>query len=76
MLYAWQRLICEITRSTDIVIEPEVTTTLQSDALTEKETRAGALYDMDRIYWAADKEGHLLFFDGEMEKIPSIAISK
>ena len=35
MLYARQRLICEMTRSTDIVIEPEVITTLQSDALTE-----------------------------------------
>ncbi len=76
MLYARQRLICEMTRSTDIVIEPEVTTTLQSDALTEKETKAGALYDMDRIYWAVDKEGRTLFFDGEMEKIPSIAIIK
>ena len=35
MLYARQRLICEMTRSRDIVIEPEVITTLQSDALTE-----------------------------------------
>lgn len=35
MLYARQRLICEMTRSTDIVIAPEVITTLQSDALTE-----------------------------------------
>ena len=34
-LYARQRLICEMTRSRDIVIEPEVITTLQSDALTE-----------------------------------------
>lgn len=35
MLYARQRLICEMTRSKDIVIAPEVITTLQSDALTE-----------------------------------------
>ncbi len=35
MLHARQRLICEMTRSRDIVIEPEVITTLQSDALTE-----------------------------------------
>ena len=35
MLYARQRLICEMTRSADIVIEPEVITTLRSDALTE-----------------------------------------
>lgn len=34
-LYARQRLICEMTRSRDIVIEPEIITTLQSDALTE-----------------------------------------
>lgn len=34
-LYARQRLICEMTRSRDIAIEPEVITTLQSDALTE-----------------------------------------
>ena len=34
-LYARQCLICEMTRSRDIVIEPEVITTLQSDALTE-----------------------------------------
>ena len=35
ILHARQRLICEMTRSRDIVIEPEVITTLQSDALTE-----------------------------------------
>ena len=35
MLYARQRLICEMTQSTNIVIKPEAITTLQSDTLTE-----------------------------------------
>lgn len=36
-----------------------------------KETKIGILYDMDRIYWAVDKQGNLFFFDGELEKIPA-----
>lgn len=39
-----------------------------------KETKSGILYDMDRIYYAVDENGQMLFFDGELEKISSSAV--
>lgn len=41
-----------------------------------KETKSDILYDMDRIYYAKDRNGQILFFDGELEKISSSAVTE
>lgn len=62
MLHARQRLICEMTQSTDIAIAPEVITTLQRDDLTEMPILERALHesiDHGFIKGIDLKDGHI-----------------